>query len=280
MTTGNSREEMAWTAFDGGLRLNATHSDRSWKLVHTQYAFCALTQGAADWQYRRRSFTIQPGKVYVCEPGEVHATVRTYGPGDYTVLFLDLEWLTGLSEELAGVRAPHFPAEGITSPQLWQQMVAIASASGSSKEELTQRASVTLASAVAGRDIGQRTALRAPVLEKAKNQLRQRFASNPQQTIRIDEVARDLQLGYHTLVHDFSRHFGAAPYEYVAMLRRQYVLQLLRHGPCEQLGSMTAISRQAGYSDASHMSRDLRKHFGHPPQELATQLHAGWRKRR
>lgn len=271
-------ERMEWTPIDGGLRLNAETSDRYWKLVHTQYAFCVLTRGAAEWRYRGRSFTVRPGRFYVCEPGEVHGTHRTHGPGDYSVHFMDPEWMSQMSQELATGEYPHFPAEGLDDLALWTQLVKLSTANADHREEYNQRLSAVLSNVLFA-EAATRPQLTAPTLLRARSELRERFFANPSQTIRISDVARSLKVGYHSLVHDFSRHFGAAPYEYVALLRRQYVLHLLRSGPSERLRSLSAIGRHAGYSDVAHMSRDMRKNFGHPPSELARQLNISWAKR-
>lgn len=278
MGTRDSRDEeyIEWTPIEGGLRLNARSSNRNWKLFHTQYAFCTLTSGAADWNYRQSAFTVVPGKVYVCEPGEVHSSYRTHGPGDYSVHFFDPEWLSQVSLELGTGHEPHFKPGGLDSPHLWTSMAAVARANSGTKEDLNQRISAVLGDVLLAQAKRGRTVLPTPTLLRAREHLRERFFAKPTETIRIRDVARDLNVGYHSLVHDFSKHFGAAPYEFVGMLRRQYALQLLRRGPSEQLRSLAAIGSHAGYSDAAHLSRDLRKHFGHSPRDLAKQLNHSW----
>lgn len=272
----NSEEEMEWALLEGGVRLRATTSDRHWKIVHTQYAFCVLTRGAADWYYRRRSFTVLPRRLYVCEPGEIHGTYRTHGPGDYSVHFMDPEWMLGVSRELGVGAHPHFPAEGVDSPVLWNQMVELSSQSASESEEYCQRLSAILSSSILGHERAARPLLVNATLLRARTQLRERFFSAPSRTIRIRDVACDLGVGYHSLVHDFSRQFGAAPYEYVALLRRQYAMSLLRRGPNEHCRSLAAVRSAAGYCDAAHMSRDMRKHLGQAPRALARQLNQEW----
>jgi AraC-like DNA-binding protein len=273
-----SLEQMGWTPIDGGMRLDAEASDRLWKLVHTHYAFCVITKGAANWQYRGQSFTVQPGHVYICEPGEVHTTVKTHGPGDFSVHFMEPDWMCRLSEELGTGDVPHFDPEGLASPELWRRFVGLSRQGSLAPHQTSEDVSAVFSRALlAQSNIARPTP--SALLAQARAYLRELFLSNPSRTIRIDDVARELRVGYHTFVHDFSRQFGAAPYEYVALLRRQYVLSLLRRGPNEQLRSLSAVGARAGYSDSAHLSRDLRKHFGHSPRELARQLNAAWSRR-
>lgn len=272
-----SEEKLGWTPIDGGMRLDAERNERLWKVVHTHYAFCVLTNGAADWQYRGESFTVRPGRVYVCEPGEVHTTVKIHHAGDFSVHFMEPDWMCRLSEELDTGPVPHFAPAGLASRELWRRLVALSRRTGT-PHQTSQDVSSAFSHALLTQSNRIRPTPKA-LMADARAHLRQRFFANPSHTIRIDDVARELRVGYHSFVHDFSREFGAAPYEYVALLRCQYALSLLRRGPNDELRSLSAVSSRAGYSDSAHLSRDLRKHFGHSPRELARQLNAAWLRR-
>jgi AraC-like DNA-binding protein len=275
-----SQERLSWAAIDGGTRLNAESSDRCWTLVHTQYAFCVLTRGAADWNYRGQRFTVAPGKVYVLEPGEVHTTVRAHVPGDFSVSFLDAEWMSQFSGELADLREAHFSAEGVASPEAWRGLVEASKLDPvTDKEEFGQSLSASLATTLLGELGKSRSTIAKPTLDRAKRALMDRYLAAPGERIRLEDVVRDLGLGYHRFVHDFSLQFGAAPYQYVKMLRAHYVVERIRSGPSEAIPSLTALAKHAGYSDMPHLSRELRTHFASAPREIARQLNPNWLKR-
>lgn len=279
-----NQERLSWAAIEGGSRLNAERSERCWTVVHTQYAFCVVTRGAADWSYRGHRFTVIPGKVYVLEPGEVHTTVRTHTAGDFSVSFLDPEWMSRFSSDLANLKEPHFLPGGVESFAAWRGLVECSLLDPvRDHDELNERMSQSLVATLrAGSRGGALTRVlkpSKPALERAKRALMDRYLSAPAERIRLDEVVLELGMGYHRFVHEFSLQFGAAPYQYVKMLRAQYVFDQLRSGPSRKVSSLTALARHAGYSDMPHMSRELRLHFGVAPRELARQLNPEWLKR-
>lgn len=278
--TKEGEERLSWAPIEGGMRLNAEASERCWKLVHTQYAFCVLKRGAADWNYRGRRFTVVPGKVYVLEPGEVHTTLRAHTPGDFSVSFLDAQWMARFSADLADLKEPHFGPEGLDSARAWRGLVDASDIDPAvDAEGYAQRLSASLAAALHAQTGQPNMALSKPTLERAKRALMERYLAAPGQRIRLQDVVRDLDVGYHRFVHEFSRQFGSAPYQYVKMLRARYVVERLRQGPSADIPSLTVLARHAGCSDMPHLSRELKHHFGLAPRELARQLDPNWVKR-
>ncbi len=87
------------------------------------------------------------------------------------------------------------------------------------------------------------------VIDRARRMIRDQFYADPTQTVNITAIAKDLAVGYHTLVHEFSRHYGAPPYEYVNLLRAQYVVGRLRCGPTQDVPSLAALSKATGFLD-------------------------------
>jgi AraC-like DNA-binding protein len=210
----------------------------------------------------------------------VHTTVKAHEPGDFSVSFLDPEWMAQFSAELANLEEAHFSPEGVDAPDAWRGLIETSALDPvEDKEEFAQNLSASLATTLLGQLGNSASVLAAPTLNRAKRALMDRYLAAPGERIRLDEVVRDLGVGYHRFVHDFSLQFGAAPYQYVKMLRAHYVVERLRSGPSEELPSITALAKHAGYSDMPHLSRELRHHFGGAPREIARQLNPKWLKR-
>ncbi len=200
-----SSERLSWSPIDGGTRLNAENSKRCWTLVHTQYAFCVLERGAADWNYRGHRFTVVPGKVYVLEPGEVHTTVRAHVPGDFSVVFLDPAWMSRFAVDVADLEQPHFFAEGVESPEAWSGFIAASKLDPVTQgDELSQTLSSSLAASLRGRGDEPRSSGSRSTLKRAKRVLIDRYLSAPSERIRLEDVVRDLGVGYHRFVREFS----------------------------------------------------------------------------
>ncbi len=115
-----STEKIVWEALPGGVRLRVWNSDRCWKAIQTQYAFCIVHRGVAEWQYRGQTFNVAAGGVYPLEPGEVHSTRKVHRTGDFSVFFLDTQWVSNLASELCAEEHPHFEARGLQLIESWR----------------------------------------------------------------------------------------------------------------------------------------------------------------
>jgi len=81
------------------------------------------------------------------------------------------------------------------------------------------------------------------------------------QPLRIEAIARELGMSTSGFYHHFKTVTDMSPLQYQKQLRLQQARRLMLG---ENLDAATAGFR-VGYSDASHFSRDYRKHFGKPP---------------
>ena len=99
---------------------------------------------------------------------------------------------------------------------------------------------------------------------RAVETLRERF----DQSLRVEDLARELNMS----VSGFHAHFKAAtamtPLQFLKEIRLQEARRLLLS---EDTGAAEAGFR-VGYDDASHFSRDYKRHFGAPPLRDVQQL--------
>jgi AraC-like DNA-binding protein len=79
--------------------------------------------------------------------------------------------------------------------------------------------------------------------------------------LRIEEIAKELGMSSSGFHHHFRTVTDMSPLQFQKQLRLQQARRLMLG---ENLDAATAGYR-VGYSDASHFSRDYRKHFGEPP---------------
>lgn len=92
---------------------------------------------------------------------------------------------------------------------------------------------------------------------KAVEMLRKEF----DRPLRIEGIARELGMSPSGLHHHFKTVTDMSPLQFQKQLRLQHARTLMLG---ENLDAATAGYR-VGYSNASHFSRDYRKHFGEPP---------------
>jgi AraC-like DNA-binding protein len=89
----------------------------------------------------------------------------------------------------------------------------------------------------------------------------ERIRENFDKPLRIEDVARELAMS----VSGFHAHFRAvtamSPWQFQKQLRLQEARRLMLS---ENLDAAEAGYR-VGYDDASHFSREYKRHFGEPP---------------
>lgn len=274
--------EPRWTAFDGGMALSCVDSAKPWKILHSDFAFCALRSGAAHWAYRQRHFHVSPGAVYACEPGELHTTTRVICPGGFSVYFIEPQRVSLAAEQLGLGTQPHFKPDGLQRAKLWRDLLRLdehvaepdGEAFGQGMASLLANA-LTEALSTSSRQVRSEKELSRRVWDR----LSEEFFAEPARTIRLEPIANEFGVSYYRLIHDFSKCFGAAPYELVGLLRLQYAFELLRRGPQSNCKSLTALAFRAGYSDAAHMSRSFRKHWYTTPSQIAGSVSPAWLRR-
>jgi len=268
-----------WTAFNGGVALDCTGGSKLWKLVHVHYTVCVLRRGRADWKYRQRQFSFEPGAMYICEPGEAHETTRVDCPGDFTVLFLDPSAIQDCSQELGIQGEPHFPSQGIAGPELLAQFSRVRAVLGSAQPAPLEQELARLTSQLllqANQNARPHTTSKLGVA-RARRSLEDQFLADPTAVPCVRTLAQELGVPYHSLVRGFSKYYAIAPYELVSSMRAQHALLELRRGPSGECSTFTDIAHKWGYADSAHLTRSLRQHFGATPGVLARQLNANWK---
>jgi AraC-like DNA-binding protein len=277
-----------WLPFEGGVALDSNEDPKPWKVLHNQYTLAAIRHGSADWNYRGKNFTVAPGSIYVCEPGEVHRTTRVYCPGDFTAFFLDEHTLPTIGQQLGLGENLHFTPGGVSHPDLWGMFThfhgLLTSSDVEAREQAMSRLLVSIArqssAPRAMRGADERLGTSELLLQRTRARLEETFRANPSRTIRLRAIALDMGVAYHSLIHDFSKRFGLAPYEYVDALRARVAFSAIRRGPTAHCASLTAVALASGYSDGPHMSRVFKKHWNLSPSALARQLNPKWEAQR
>lgn len=98
---------------------------------------------------------------------------------------------------------------------------------------------------------------RAHRIARAVETLRQSF----DQPLRIEDLAGEL----HMSVSGFHAHFKAATALTPLQFQKELRLQAARRLMLSERKSAAEAGFEVGYDDASHFSRDYRRHFGEPP---------------
>ena len=101
-----------------------------------------------------------------------------------------------------------------------------------------------------------------PATSERFEKLAQSLAENPEQSGKLNILARRAGCSPNHLIREFTRCFGTTPGRYLHGMRMQRAAELLLEHP---EFSVKEISSAVGYSDALNFSTAFRKHFGNSP---------------
>lgn len=262
----------------GSYALDVQHSQRCWSFFHEAYCVTLVHAGHGGWRYRGRQAEITPRSLMLMEPGELHTTTAVAAPGDFTALFFAPELVLEILGEPG--ESAHFRALDTAQPELvtgFERAWGLLS-SGAEEEETREELSVALAELFrqSSEVSGQLPKVPTTRVRKAARLLRERYASAPEQTINVAEVAAEAGMSYHWLVHSFTREFGMPPYQYVQALRLSRLRALLRRGPGAGLRGLEDLAIAVGFCDKSHLHRSVKRQYGISPWQLARAMNPSW----
>ncbi len=95
-----------------------------------------------------------------------------------------------------------------------------------------------------------------PHVQRTENRIR----SSYMEPLRVETIARELNLDRRYLSRLFKEKTGKSVQEYLICVRMEEAEQCLRQGH-----SVQDTARLCGYEDAANFSRMYKKHFGHSP---------------
>ena len=110
-----------------------------------------------------------------------------------------------------------------------------------------------------------------PMLGGHSNRIAQaveKLRTNYDQPLSIDGLAKDLGMSSSGFHHHFKTVMDMSPLQFQKLIRLQAARQLMLG---ESLDASSAGYR-VGYEDASHFSRDYKKHFGDAPMRDVERL--------
>jgi AraC-like DNA-binding protein len=265
--------------FPGAYGLDVTGSTRLWSFFHEAYCVTVVSGGHGRWRFRKRDSEITPGSLMLMDPGEVHVTTAVQEPGSFHALFFTPILIREILAEVSP-REPHFRMISAAQPAVVERFQRASMLVRRAAEGEAQREEFSLAVAALFAASGEAAPVSHVVpttrVRKAARLLRERYEGDPGRTINVAEVAIDVGMSYHWLVHSFTQEFGVAPYQYVQALRLAKTRALLLEGPRGGLESLSDIANAVGFCDKSHLHRTMKRQYGVSPWQLALELNPRW----
>jgi AraC-like DNA-binding protein len=181
--------------------------------------------------------------------------------------------LRGGTQIVAARLQPGFArALGIPAAQLLNASASAAELWGSAVERRFERvsdASGTASQLLALEQVFTEREIHADGVDPVVHSAIKTIAADP--TLPIDELSRELAISNRQLQRKFVAAVGYGPKLFQSILRFQRLLKLTRAGGVQ--GNLARFAAEAGYTDQSHMSREVQRFSGKTPKTLLG--HAG-----
>lgn len=261
--------------------LGVQGSQRNWTYVHERVCVTIVHDGTGRWRMNGRCHDITPSSLMVMAPGDVHVTTDVCTPGTFDALFIDPDVLNRWFED----SVPRRQAGRLVLQSSVTCAAAFQAFSGSLRdpcvraepealaEGLLRAASLLLRLSPQNRvEAGPACDVR---LQKARDCIHDRYGAAPSERVSIQQIARELGVDYYWLERRFAEFFHVTPYQYAKNLRAARARELILGGPSDDLPTLTAVAERAGFYDYPHLNRELPRHVGMSPMDLALQV-GGW----
>lgn len=225
--------------------------------THQEFALGVCVDGVESIRYRGALHYAGPGSVVVLEPGEAHTGGPAAAAGfAYRCIYPPVHLLTGGQQG-----QPHFREPVIADPQLARAFLA-AHAALARRDAIEGESRLVCALGT----LVYRHAVTPPCQQAAAGSHRvvravmARLADQLVCPPTLTEIAAEVGLSRHHLVHAFSSSAGMPPYAWLAQHRVSRARGLLDagHAPAEVAGLV-------GFADQAHLTRWFRRVLGVTP---------------
>lgn len=231
--------------------------------VHEGYVIATITSGVEEFHHRGSVERVGPGGLALLNPEVPHTGHAGVPEGwTYEVLYPDVNVVSGIAEEVAGIRGtPAFGAVVVRD----EAAARLVSAVHRAVEQDDALAADSLLRLVVGRLVrayGTRVPGRAPgtagasAAATARDLLEQRMADPPS----LGQLAAEVGASPFSLARAFREAYGLPPHAWLtgARVRRAKRLLDTGAGPAE-------AAAEVGFHDQPHLNRHFTRFFGVPP---------------
>lgn len=232
---------------------------------HLNYHLGLITDGNQQYFFNGASHHAGPGQLVIMPPDEIHDGQPAQQSYKVKVFSITPDWLTRQARELSGRGQISFPCHKVTDHQLFSQLSQLHSKLDDPR--YPQLAKDSMPVEYFSRLLGNYSQLRprqvVPLGSKELHQLRDYLMANLDQKISLDSLASLCDLTQSQLLRQFKKATGMTPYAWLARLRLEQAMALLKAGY-----RGTEVAHHVGFYDQAHFTRAFRLAYGVLPSEI------------
>lgn len=231
--------------------IQAQYSNYSFKPhYHLDYHIGLISHGRQIFHYKGSKHQVGPGFVQIMMPDHVHDSQTPKGEGFQTQIFsLPIDWLSSLTEELNGqksIMAFDYCVHDIT---LYHKLIKLHEMLSSHTAYKLAADSFTLEifTDLLNKYANVQTTPSVPIGKYNLGLLKEYLVEHLNQRIQLRDLAKLCLLSESQLLRQFKRKTGLTPYAWLARLRLEKSMELLKKGH-----SSTEVAYQVGFYDQAH----------------------------
>jgi len=247
--------------------INAEYKNFAFKRhFHLDYHFGLLTQGEQSFYYQGNKYSTGPGQIQIMPAGGVHDGNTVEKSGFKTkIVSVSPHWLHKLSYELTGKKYFHFDQHCVENYDIFYQFNQLHHLLNNMLvSQLTKEClSLTLFSNMMALYSTAKADPPTNIGNKNIRLLKDYLMARLDEKISLKDLAELCQLSESQLLRQFKRSTGMTPYAWLARLRLEQALVLLKSGLLS-----TQVAYKVGFFDQAHFVNAFRQAYGIPPTQI------------
>lgn len=230
---------------------------------HLDFHIGLISQGQQVFHYKGSKHQIGPGFVQVMMPDQVHDS-KTLKKDSFTtkIFSLPTNWFVNLNNELNNQHDIPSIQPCFEDVYLYQQLIELHQLLNAEHSFKLAADSLTLEvfSSLLEKYSGRSPLPAVAIGNKKLNLLKEYVVSHLNQRIHLEHLARLCELSESQLLRQFKKQTGLTPYAWLARLRLEQALLLLKAGL-----SSTQVAYKVGFYDQAHFIKAFYQAYGLTP---------------
>lgn len=233
---------------------------------HLDYHFGLITHGQQQYFYGGAKHVAGAGQIVIMPPDEIHDGQPKEMAGYQVKVFsITPDWLAQQTKETSGKNFFCFPQNNILDHKLFQQLTQLHCQLDNPLTSQLAKDSLPIEyfSHLLTHYGKVREQSVTKLGSKDLRQLRDYFMAHLDQKVSLENLSSLCNLSPSQLLRQFKKTIGMTPYAWLARLRLEHAMALLKAG-----FNSTEVAYLVGFFDQAHFANTFKRTFGIAPSQI------------